>query len=352
MNFVGYALRPLQPASLLVIALIALLGGIALFGIALGPLVAPVGAIALLLLLAWLFRYAFACLEHIAQGRDRLPALSAEMVGPFDQRPLLLALCFAAATMPALFMGGIVGPASSAILMALIPAAFVVLGVGDRVSDLLNPLALVRTVKGLGVWYWGIVALALAYLVAIVGIARSGAGTVPAWIAIEWSALSLACVVGGAVYERRHALGFEPQVSPEREAERADAQRELARDRLYDELFVHVRTREHGKLGDLLAAALAPLQGQELAAEARQLFLRARQWQSDRALAQVVKGLVSRLLADRQPAKALALLTEARRMLPALRASNDQETRALAAHARTLGQSRLAEQLEREIMEG
>lgn len=352
MSFFGYVLRPVQPASLLVILLMTVLGGIAVFGLSMGPLAAPFAAILLLWLLAWLFRYAFACLEHAAQGHQGLPTLSVEMMGPFDQRPMGLALCFAVAFAPALYLGNVFGVVASTVLFALLPAAVVVLGVGDRLSDLLNPYALARTVKGLVAWYWGIVILALGYLAVIGGIAAGPPGRLPVWIAFVWSVLSLSCVAGGAVHERRHALGFEPMESPERDAERIEAERESARDRLYDELFVHVRTREHGKFGDLLAASLAPLHGQALADEARQLFLRARQWQSDRALALVVKGLVSQLLADRQPAKALAILTEARRMLPALRAANDEETRALAAHARTLGQSRLAEQLEREIMEG
>lgn len=352
MSFIGYVVRPVQPASLLVILLMAVLGGIALFGLSMGPLAAPFAAIVLLWLLAWLFRYAFACLAHAAQGHGGLPTLSVEMMSPFDQRPLGLALCFAAAFAPALYLGTAFGMVASAALFALLPAAVVVLGVGDRLSDLINPYALVRTAKGLGAWYWGVVVLAIAYLAVIGWIAAHAPGRLPAWIAFAWSVLSLSCVVGGAVYERRHALGFEPMESPERDAERAEAERETARDRLYDELFMHARTREHDRLASLLASSLASLQGQALADESNQLFLRARQWQSEQALAQVVKALVSRLLADKQPARALQVFTAARRELPSLRAVNDEETRRLAAHARLLGQSRLAEQLEREIMGG
>lgn len=352
MNFLGYALRPVQPASLLVILLMTVLGGIALFGLSMGPIAAPSGAILLLFLLAWLSRYAFECLAHAAQGHPGLPTLSVEMISPFDPRPMGLALCFAAAFAPALILGNAFGVVASAALFALLPAAIVVLGVGDRLIDLLNPYALARTVKGLGPWYWGIVVLSIAYLATIGWVAAHAPGRLPAWIVFVWSVLSLSCVAGGAVYERRHVLGFEPMESPERDAERDEAEREKDRDRRYDELFTHVRTREHDRLAGLLAQSLAPLQGQALADESSQLFLRARQWQSERALAQVVKAIVSRLLADRQPAKALQVFTAARRELPTLRAASDEETRRLAAHARLLGQSRLAEQLEREIIGG
>src|SRR5690348_12846946 len=53
------------------------------------------GIVGSVLLLSWLFKYAYVLLEHVANGSLEAPAVSVDMIGPFEQRPLMqLAWCF------------------------------------------------------------------------------------------------------------------------------------------------------------------------------------------------------------------------------------------------------------------
>ena len=50
--------------------------------------------------------------------------------------------------------------------------------------------------------------------------------------------------IGGALYERRLELGFEPRISPERAAERVEAERLARRQQFIDGLYKDLRVRE------------------------------------------------------------------------------------------------------------
>ena len=75
------ALRvPLQPASLIFVGISSLILAV----------VAPAGRLALIpgfFLVSWLFKYGYVLLEHVANGDVEAPAISAEMLGPFEARP-------------------------------------------------------------------------------------------------------------------------------------------------------------------------------------------------------------------------------------------------------------------------
>jgi hypothetical protein len=82
-HFLGAVLVPWRLASILFIAISSTL--LAFFQ---GKGV--VGIVGSYFLLSWLFKYAFVMLEHVASGRPDAPVVSAEMLGPFEQRPLIL----------------------------------------------------------------------------------------------------------------------------------------------------------------------------------------------------------------------------------------------------------------------
>lgn len=345
MGVSGHAMRGLQPAGWLLVGTFTILGWIALHA---GLLGLPLGA----LVLSWFFKYAFAVLESTAHGRPTLPVMSIEMVNPLEQRPLLQGLWCVIAWAPLWLPGGAVGLVAALLLSALLPATLAILGAGDRPIDAFNPASIARVIRGLGSSYFPILGFLALLCFAILWFVRHGHHPVLLWALVQVCTLAACSVLGGAVFERREALGFEAEFDPERTSEREASEREKARNRMLDEVHVPKRIRELDRLAEPLVPWIASASGATLADDARVIHARVRSWGDPAALGSITRVLVARLLADRQDSLALSLLVLARRDLPGLRAATDEETRRLAAHARATGQSRLAEQLEREVMGG
>ena len=79
---------PLHMASLLFVALVTVLVVLALRNVTSNPVVA---ILLVFMALSWLNKYAFALLDHAANGRREAPVASVEMLGPWgDARAWVL----------------------------------------------------------------------------------------------------------------------------------------------------------------------------------------------------------------------------------------------------------------------
>lgn len=256
-SFLRYLLLPATPVGLLLIAFMTL--GLALVGAA-GWLGVPMG----ILLLSWLFKYAYVLLEQVAHGAHEPPVLSIEMLNPAAQlRPWLLLIIIGAVYLGLRALDaalGAVGRNGSAVVLtpavhamvfaslqalafAALPACIAVLGIAQEAWQALNPLALWQVVRALGASYLAIVAVLLLYGA---GLALLGAHhALPQWLdnaLLVFAGLSVFSLIGGSVFEARDAIGLEAIHAPERAAQRARARLDLVRARMVDGAYAQARS--------------------------------------------------------------------------------------------------------------
>lgn len=338
MALLRHALRPAQPAALLLVVILAPL-------VTLASLARFFGLPLKIILLSWLFKYAYALLDTSAEGIDRPPVLSLEMLNPLELRPLMqLAICALAFGL-AWWVGGVTGRAIAVAFLLVLPATAAVLGVTESVLEALNPLTLARVIRGLGVYYFALLSAALAYAAAMYGLERLSAPRLLETAIGQWLFLSFFCVIGGAIYERRHALGHEPRCSPEREAQRDERERTRRREQMLDEAYVPARIHEAGRVVEPLRRWLDAAGGAQLEDDARAFLDRAAHWNDERAYGAVSRLVIARLVAARKFSCALELFEGARRVAPGIAVVSPADLRVLIDHARATGRARLAERL-------
>ena len=197
---------------------------------------------------SWVFKYAFAMLEHIADGEAYAPAASIEMLSPFEQRPFVLLLVVLAAGQVAWRADNVIAWVLVGLLLVFIPAFIGLLGATRRVTLSLNPLALLQTVRGMGAWYL-LVLLVIAATVAmgIWAVQSSWWLFILCW-QIGVSVLLVFSLIGGTMYYRRIELGHEPRISPERMAAHVRRAHDRQLKRMLDDIYSAVR------LGNLVRA--------------------------------------------------------------------------------------------------
>jgi hypothetical protein len=235
-SFIRYLLLPARPTVLLLIAMLTL-------GLLLASQVGLFGIVLQILLLSWLLSYGYVLLERIANGAAEPPVLAVEMLNPVNEPRALLQVALVVAVGAGLHLLAELVNAELAIALACVallalPASIGALGAGDA-RQAANPVVLWRIMQGLGV-------------------RRAQA---PGWLLIpvgQFAWLSLFALIGGALYEQRLALGYEPIDSPERRAQRAQRSLDNERSRFLDRVYGEAR-------GGNLAAAWDSIE-RELAA--------------------------------------------------------------------------------------
>jgi hypothetical protein len=239
-KFLHYLLLPARPTVLVLIAALSLGFLLALNGGLLGVVMA-------LVLLTWLFNYAYVLLEQIAHGAREPPVLAIEMLNPVNEpRPLLqLAIVLVACGVLQL-LASYVSPVLAVALGILggiaLPASIGALGVGDQVLQAVNPLALWHIMHSLRLAYIGIVALVMFYGLSLSLLAARA--LLPEWLQIpaaQFAWLSVYALIGGCLYEQRDALGHEAIDTPERRAARVRQERERERARFLDTVYGEAR---------------------------------------------------------------------------------------------------------------
>jgi hypothetical protein len=329
---------PLYPASLIFVGLSALLlAFLEHFGFW--------GVIPAFFLVSWLFKYGYAMLEHVANGRFDAPVVSVDTLGPFEARPWVqtaLAVCVYAA------IRAIGGPGASVMVLAsvlLLPASVAVLGTSSQLIDGFNPLALWRMLRGLGPYYLCVIAV----------IAALTMGAILAWRSPMWSMIRLALMelsvlaafsfIGGAVYARRVSLGFEPRSSPERTQAKAETERRRRLQHFLDELFQFVNARQSQRAVQLLGTWLAQTAPGDLADDSRTIVGTVLQWHAERGASVVLRSLIGNLATAGKLALAMETLHTVLAQQADFTLDSEASALELARHARAIGQPRFALQI-------
>lgn len=330
-----YLLRPLETTSLLAIALFT-------FGFTIGLGAGLYGIIMTLLMMSWFFKYAYVLLDATANGIEEPPTMAAEMLNPVEQRPLMqLVICCGVGWL-VYRIGGIAGVAVGVLALLYLPASVAVMGASARAIDAVNPVALTRVVLGLGNYYVLILAVIAVYAFALLVLVQSGLPLFVQILFVDFAIFSIFALLGGALYERRHVLGYEPTHTPERKAERAERERSRERAHALDVVYGEARG------GNFLAARESLLNWIRhndpdwLERDVRFFFSEARTWQDEKAFVFLSRFLISELIEMGKTGTAVEIVGGVLERAPALKLGTAGDTVKIATLARAAGKRTLA----------
>src|SRR5271170_3142852 len=209
-----HLLRPTRGGAAGVLIVFALLFDLAASGRWLGIPLA-------LVLTSWFFKYAYILFDHTTRGFDEPPTLDIQMLNPLgEQRPLgqvvILGLIVAVVKLAEVRFGSLFASILATLAALCLPASVAELGLESNILKAANPVAWLRIVMALGSLYGLVLLVILGYALALALFFRFDLW-LPLQLAIGMFAiLSIFSFLGGALYERRHELGLETWVSPER----------------------------------------------------------------------------------------------------------------------------------------
>lgn len=347
-----FLLIPLRGAALVLIVIFSVLLLIAGSGGLLGMPLA-------LLVTSWFFKYGFALLDHVADGVREPPVLSIEMINPVNEsRPLGLLLIVAVFYGATAVLSNAWGSEAITLMrlagLLLIPAIIMAQVTGSFVQSL-NPLVLLQIVVRVPDSYALILAvLAGGWWLATALVTWLPAAELPFFVHIPlpegvriailmyvW--LASFAMIGGVLYVRRQDLGFEPSHSPERDAEKAQRERQRGLDQLIDRIFAEWRGGAYGNAWRTIEAHVnsSPRPGDEL----RDLFQRASQWPDGRLAHRLAQELIPNLLAARRTGDALNIVRAQLQTDASFRPLNSGDTIKLIELARDAGDRRTARAL-------
>jgi hypothetical protein len=266
-----------------------------------------------LILISWLFKYAYVLFDHVVRGVDEPPALDITMMNPLsEQRPIaqiiILAAVAALVKMAAGAFSPVVGTVLAAVALFFFPASVAILGLEGNILKAVYPVALVRMMTGLGVMYAAVLGI-IAGVILVLGLSAKLGLWIPVEIAVGmFAVLSIFSSLGGALYERRHELGLETWHSPERTAEK-ERQADLKQsENLVTEAYGQVRVGAHTKARELLQSWLAS-RG-HAAEDYRWVRDKVVSWPDPRYADRLSQEYVDRLLAAKRDGEALDAVRE------------------------------------------
>lgn len=336
-----YALRPARGGAALVLLVFAPLALFAKIG---GLLGLPLA----LLLASSFFKYAYVLFDSTVRGVEETPALDMEVLHPFNEyRPLLQLAILAALGGTAMLAWERLAPAAGAAVaitaLVLLPASVGVLGLEGKPLTALNPIAWLRLIRGLGLWYLVLLGLIGAYGLALDALWQSQLWLIVQLFAAMFAVLSLFCVLAGALYERRHELGLDAWHSPERRHAR-ELHAELRRsqqviDAAYHQMRIGAHTAAWAILQDWLAA-----RGRD-PEDYRWVCERLGAWSDARYATRMTQETIDRLLVLRRNGQALDLLAARLRVDAEFRPKSAASTFALAGIAASGGAKPIARRL-------
>lgn len=334
--FWRHLFRPLDATSIILIAVFAT-------GLELGMHGGLFGLVILALMMSWFFKYAYVLLDAVSNGVAETPVLSVEMLNPVDeQRPLAQLFITCGIAGAAIWAGGWAGVVIGIVGLLYLPVSVAVLGASARALDAVNPIALTRTIAGLGIYYVLILGVIAVYSVVLVLLVK--------WNAWEWLRIALALflvlslfsTLGGALYERRHELGMEPTHTPEREAEARERERAQVRARALDGVYGEARGGNFIAARDSMLSWLRDCGPDQMERDARFFFSEARHWQDDRAFVFLARFLISQLLEAGKTGTAVEIVDGVLQRAPALKLGTAADALKIATLARAAGRRALA----------
>jgi pentatricopeptide repeat protein len=290
----------------------------------------------------WVVKYCYVLIEQLADGATEPPVMSTDMLSPFELRPWAQLGIIIAGTALCLAIGGVPSLVLAVILLLLLPASVAALGVGEPFYQALNPLTLLRIVRGLGPYYLLILVSIPVYFGILRLLARLGAWVIVTNAAFLLCQLSFFSLIGGCIFLRRRQLGFEPSRSPERTAAREEGERVKLRARMLDEVFQQVRMGKHVEATRPLAQWLRDLDGPTATQDAQHVAVQALGWDNIGGLNTIGSTLIRHLLRAGRPDAALAIFERLRTRSPTLTIDSPDDLRTLADYAESMGRAELA----------
>jgi hypothetical protein len=299
------------------------------------------------LMLVWLTNYALRLIDDAANGVRETSAASAEMLAdPYlDSRswvhPLLAVAIVAAHLLHPQW------PVAPTLLAAalLFPASIGACVMTGYARDALNPLTMLRVVRGIGPWYALLVVfVTLCVLLGLVLAHRLPPGALRA-ASLQLLLLIAYAAIGGALYERRLELGFDPRISPERAAMRVAAERSARRQNLIDELHKDLRARAAPRAVASSRQWLGNAEPAELAGDVHAFLAAGRNWSELRDYPLLLQGLLPVLFELKQPTLACAVAEAGLAIAPGFTAATEADAVALVGYALDTGRRRAAAKL-------
>jgi len=336
MDYARVLLVPFRATSLILVVVFSLL--LTITGMAMGVY----GMFAQLFLMIWIFKYSYALLEEVADGIFEPPVMSTDTLSPLEIRPWVQLGLVLGAVFFCRAIGGNAGIVLGVLCFLLLPATVGALGVAQSSFAALNPLTLLRLIRGLGPWYLVILASIPLYGLLLYALARLGVWTVFQHAAGLFCQLSFFSLIGGSIYMRRRQLGFEPRHSPERIAAREETDRAKLRARMIDEVFQQVRVGKHVEATRPLAKWLSGLDGETAARDSLYVAGQAVGWDAPAGLNTLASTMIRHLLRAGRPDAALAVFERLRQRLPTLTLDSPDDLRILADYAEGTGRTELA----------
>lgn len=264
------------------------------------------------LVISWFFKYAYILFDHTAWGFDEPPTLDIQMMNPVDeQRPLaqvlILGLIYATVKLAHVYLGPLAAGIIAVVLGFLAPASVAVLGLDGHLLKAANPVEWIRIVRGLGPLYWLVLAVIALYALAIALLGR-----LDLWMPVEtaigmFAVLSVFSFLGGALYERRHELGIETRVSPERTEERRLKQEVRQSENTVTDAYGLMRASSHVKCWDLIKNWLDSRGNNP--EDYRWLCDRVVRWEDPRYITRLSEDYVERLLILKRSGEAFDVVT-------------------------------------------
>jgi hypothetical protein len=300
-NLIRHLIRPARGGAAGVLIVFAMLFSLAVQA---GLIGIPLAFI----LTSWFFKYAYILFDHTVRGFDEPPTLDIQMLNPLDeQRPLaqvvILGLIYVAVKFAEAKLGSIVATVITAAALLLLPASVAILGLEGNILKAAYPVAWIRMVLQLGPMYALVLAIIGGYAMLIAFLGRWAL-----WLPVQFAIymfciLSIFSVLGGALYERRHALGLEVWASPER-TEELRHERELRHsEQEVLEAYGKMRAGSHTQAWQLLQAWLTSRGS--VPDEYRWLCGRVATWDDPRYVTRLTEDYVDRLLALKRSGEAL-----------------------------------------------
>jgi hypothetical protein len=282
---------------------------------------------------SWFFKYAFVLFDHTTRGFDEPPVLDISMMNPInEQRPLvqlfIIALLAGGTQWTYSAMGTLPAAMLAIVFLAALPASVAILGLEVNIFKALNPYAWVHMMKGLGPLYVAVLALIFFGFLIIFTLGR-----LDLWPSIRiaiamFGILSVFSVLGGAIYERRDALGIQTWTSPEQDAAKQRQEDHAENEKLILTAYGLMRAGRHVECWELLQHWLSE---HDHAVEAYPWLCESvATWDDPRYITRLTEEHIERLLTRKRTGQALDLVAQRLRLDPAFRPKTAAATLTIA----------------------
>jgi hypothetical protein len=229
------------------------------------------------------------------------------------------------------------------VLLLLLPASIAVLGIGEPVYEAINPVTLLRLVRGLGPYYFAILASILVYGALLLLLGRLHTWAVVQQAAALLCEISFFSLIGGCLYLRRRQIGFEPSRSPERTAARTEYERLKLRAKMLDDVFQNVRIGKNVDATRPLARWLGELDESLLVRDGLYVAEQATRWDYTASLNTIASTLIRHMLRSGRADAALSVFELLRARSPGLTLDSAPDLRTLIEFAESTGRTALAQ---------